>query len=214
MRKLKILKQLTDEKIVAVVRGDNEEEVVRIVDAIIKGGINIIEITYTIPNASKIIYKLSQKYEDNDEIVVGAGTCLDDVTTRDAILSGAEFIVSPHFDKEILKMANNYSIPVFPGATTVKDMVNSLKYGADIIKLFPGNNFGPEAIKTFKGPLPQANFMPTGGVNSKNLNDWLKAGAVAVGTGGSLTKGAAIGDYESITKEAEKLVKIVKDFKK
>lgn len=212
MSKTSIIEQFKREKLVAVVRGESEEQVSKTVDAIIDGGIHIIEITYTIPDASTIIANLVKKYEDDENVIIGAGTCLDPITARDAILHGAKFVVSPHFDKEIMKIANLYAVPVMPGATTVVDMVECMKYGASIIKLFPGDNFGPSSIKSFKGPLPQAEFMPTGGVSAENLKDWLENGVISVGTGGSLTGGAKTGDYHKVTSEAQKLVSIVRDF--
>ncbi len=212
MNKIEMMNKLDREKVVAVIRGDNEEQVLKTVEAVNKGGINFLEITFTIPNAQNVIANLAKKYKDNDDVIIGAGTCMDIVTTRLAILSGAEFIVCPHFDKEIIKLCNLYGIPVFPGATTVKDIKDCLTYGAQVIKLFPGDIMGPKAIKAFKGPLPQADFMPTGGVSASNVKEWLGAGAIAVGTGGSLTKGAATGDFDEVTKEAKKLVDLVREF--
>ncbi|CAM3690895.1 bifunctional 2-keto-4-hydroxyglutarate aldolase/2-keto-3-deoxy-6-phosphogluconate aldolase [Erysipelothrix urinaevulpis] len=212
MNKTEFYTKLEQEKLVAVVRGENETEVTQIVDAIVKGGINIIEITFTIPNAQQIIQNLVEKYRLNTDVVIGAGTCLDEITARNALLAGAEFIVSPHFDKDIIKLANVYAVPIMPGATDVKDMVDCLRYGASVIKLFPGDTYGPSSVKSFKGPLPQAQFMPTGGVSTSNLKEWLENGVIAVGTGGSLTKGAKTGDFAAITNEAQKLVKIVRDY--
>ena len=209
---ISLLNQLKKENLVAVIRGDDEEQVEKIVEAVYAGGIHFMEITYTIPGAQQIISRLSEKYKNQPDIVIGAGTCLDMVTARSAILSGAQFVVSPHFDKEIMKLCNTYRIPCFPGAATVEDMVECLKYGAQVIKLFPGDLYGPKAIKSFKGPLPQADFMPTGGVSAGNIKEWLSNGAVAVGTGGSLTKGAKTGDYNVVKEEAEKLVSLVKEY--
>ncbi|MEF9920162.1 MAG: bifunctional 2-keto-4-hydroxyglutarate aldolase/2-keto-3-deoxy-6-phosphogluconate aldolase [Erysipelotrichaceae bacterium] len=212
MNKSDLLVKLKDNKIVAVIRGDNEEQVMKIVEAVYRGGIKFMEITFTIPNAEIVIAHLSEKYKNNDDIIIGAGTCLDIVAARMAISSGAKFVVCPHFDKEIMKLCNTYRISCFPGATTVKDMLECLKYGADVIKLFPGDTFGPKAIKSFKGPLPQADFMPTGGVSVANIKEWLANGAISVGTGGSLTKGAATGDYNQVSEEAAKLVGLVKEY--
>ena len=212
MKKHEIMSKLMNEKLVAVVRGKDEAEVLKMVDAIVGGGINLIEITFTIPNAAEIIKSLSTKYKDDKNVVIGAGTCLDQATARIAILNGAQFVVSPHFDKEISKLCNTYAVPILPGATTVKDIVECMKYGADVIKLFPGDTFGPSAVKSFKGPLPHAEFMPTGGVSADNLRESLDNGAIAVGTGGSLTKGAATNDFAAITQEAERLVAIVRTF--
>ena len=207
-----MLMKLRQEKVVAVIRGKNEEEVLKTVDAVLAGGVNFLEITFTIPNAQNIIAKLAEKYREEEEVVIGAGTCLDIVTARMAISAGAQFVVCPHFDKEIMKLCNSYRLPVFPGATTVTDMLECLKYGAPVIKLFPGDTFGPSAIKAFKGPLPQADFMPTGGVSVENIHQWLDNGAIAVGAGSVLTKGAQTGDFEQVTEVAKKFVEAVKNY--
>lgn len=212
MEKTELLTELKKAKLVAVIRGKNEEEVLKTVDAVYQGGIRFVEITYTIPHAEQVIANLKEKYAGCETIVIGAGTCLDTAAARMAISAGAEFIVCPHLDVDIMKLCNSYRIPCFPGAATIKEMIECLRYGADIIKLFPGDVFGPKAIKSFKGPLPQANFMPTGGVSAANLTDWLDNGAIAVGTGGSLTKGAVTGDFDSVRMEAEKLVRIIKAY--
>ena len=209
MDKTSLLAELKKQKLVAVIRGQNEEEVTKIVDALYRGGIHFMEITYTIPQAEQIIAHLQSSYASCEDIIIGAGTCLDIVAARMAISAGAQFVVSPHLDTEIMKLCNSYRIPCFPGASTVKDALECLRYGAEVIKLFPGDTFGPKAIKALKGPLPQADFMPTGGVNADNLREWLDHGAVAVGTGSSLTKGAASGDFEAVYAEAQKLVSIV-----
>lgn len=212
MEKSKLMLRLQEEKIVAVIRGNDGKQVENIVDAVYKGGIRFMEITFTIPNAQIVIAHLAEKYKDNKDIVIGAGTCLDIVSARMAISAGAKFVVSPHFDKEIMMLCNRYCIPCFPGAATVKEMLECLRYGSEVIKLFPGDTFGPKAIKAFHGPLPQAMFMPTGGVSAENIKEWFENGAVAVGTGGSLTKGANTGDFERVTKEARKLVGLVKEY--
>lgn len=213
MDKNSLMLKLRNEKLIAVIRGNSKEEVMKIVEAVYSGGIKFMEITFTIPQANVIIGELSEKYKDNNDIIIGAGTCIDSISARIAILAGAKFIVSPHLDVEILKLCNSYKIPCFSGATTVKDMVEALKYGAEVIKLFPADTYGPKGIKSFKGPLPQAEFMPTGGVSCENVKEWLKNGAIAVGTGGNLTKGAATNDFEAVKREAEKLVNVVMEYK-
>ncbi|WP_286209193.1 bifunctional 2-keto-4-hydroxyglutarate aldolase/2-keto-3-deoxy-6-phosphogluconate aldolase [Dubosiella newyorkensis] len=212
MGKLETIQTLKAEKLVAVIRGANFEEVNQMVDAIYKGGIHLMEITFTIPQADQVIAKIKEANADKVDMVVGAGTVMDIVSARLAILAGAAFIVCPHFDKEIIKLCNLYQVPCFPGAVSVKEIADALQYGADIIKLFPGELYGPKAIKAFHGPLPQAQFMPTGGVSAENLKDWLDQGAIAVGLGGSLTKGAKTGDFKAVEAEAKKLVEIVRSY--
>ena len=213
MGKLETIHTLKKEKLVAVIRGAGFEEVNKMVDAIYKGGIHLMEITFTIPHAEQVIAKIKEANKDKPDMVVGAGTVLDIVSARLAILAGADFVVCPHFDKDIMKLCNLYQIPCFPGAVTVKEIADALQYGADIIKLFPGELYGAKAIKAFHGPLPQAQFMPTGGVSADNLKDWLDQGAVAVGLGGSLTKGAKTGDFDAVTNEAKKLVEIIAGYR-
>ena len=210
MDKLDIIAKLKKEKVVAVVRAESKEQGEKIIDSIVKGGINFIEITMTVPGAVDIIKELSEKYKSNPDVVIGAGTVLDPETARMVILAGAKYVVSPSLNPETVKMCNRYRVPVMPGIMTVKEAVEALELGVDILKVFPGNAFGPSIIKAFKGPLPQACFMPTGGVSVENAHEWIKNGAVAVGTGSNLTAGAKTGDYESITKIASDFVNAVK----
>ena len=214
MDKLQVLSKLKEEKLVAVVRAESKEQGEKIIDAIVKGGINFIEITMTVPGAIDVIKELSNKYKDNKDIVIGAGTVLDAETARMAILAGAQYIVSPSLSIDTIKMCNRYRIAVMPGIMTVKEAVEALEMGVDILKVFPGNAFGPDIIKAFKGPLPQANFMPTGGVAIDNVDKWLGAGAVALGTGSNLTAGAKTGDYDLVTKTAAEFVEAVRNYKK
>lgn len=205
MKREEILRSILDAGVVAVVRGDSKEQGLKIVDAVSKGGIKIMELTMTVPNPLELIKEAAEKYKDTD-IIVGAGTVLDTETARGCILAGAKFIVSPSLDIETLKLCNRYKVLVMPGVMTVKDAITALEYGVDVIKIFPGNLFGPSIIKSFKGPLPQGDFMPTGGVTVENLHEWIEAGAVIVGTGGSLTKGASSGNYIEVEKQAKRFI--------
>lgn len=205
MKRQEVLKSILDAGVVAVVRGDSKEEAIKIVDAVSKGGIKIMELTMTVPNPIDVIKEVVEKYKDTD-IVVGAGTVLDTETARACILAGAQFIVSPSLDVETLKLCNRYKIAVMPGVMTVKDAITAFEYGVDVVKIFPANLYGPSVIKSFKGPLPQGDFMPTGGVSIENLHEWIEAGAVVVGTGGDLTKGAKAGDYALVEKTAKEFV--------
>lgn len=208
MKNLKTIQTIMDEKIIAVVRTKTMEEAEKVAEAAYEGGIRIIEVTMTTPGALSIITNLKRNY--GSQMVVGAGTIIDEVTSRLAIESGADFIVSPHLDAEVVKMCHLYQIPIIPGATNTKDIIEALKLGCGIIKLFPANLFEPKAIGAFKGPLPQANFIPTGGVNAETISTWLNAGAVAVGTGSELTKEALnTGDFTKVTDYARRLVKEV-----
>lgn len=208
LKKSAILERISDIGIVAVVRGESVEEGIRISKACAKGGVPAIEITYTVPGATEVIKALVELNKDN-EMVIGAGTVLDAATARIAILAGAQFIVSPAFDKETAKLCNLYQIPYMPGCMTITEMTEAMKYGADIIKLFPGSAFGPSFVKAVKAPLPQANIMPTGGVSLDNIDEWFKNGVVAVGAGGKL----ASGKDEDIIATAQAFRKKIVDFR-
>jgi 2-dehydro-3-deoxyphosphogluconate aldolase/(4S)-4-hydroxy-2-oxoglutarate aldolase len=209
MKRLETIQQMVEAGVVAVIRAESKEQGIKIVDAVKKGGIKALEITMTVPGAVDIIKELSEIYKDED-VIIGAGTVLDPETARLCILAGAKYIVSPSLNPETIKLCNRYRIPVMPGIMTVRDAVEALELGVEILKVFPGNAFGPSIISAFKGPLPQGNFMPTGGVSLDNVKDWVKAGAVAVGIGSDLTKGAKTGDYESITNTAAAYVEAVR----
>lgn len=209
MKKFDVLKRITDVGVVAVIRAENEEIAEKISAACIKGGIPAIEVTFTVPHADKVITSLKEKFSD-EELIVGAGTVLDSETARAAILAGASYIVSPGFDLDTAKLCNRYQIPYMPGCLTITEMVRAMEAGCDIIKLFPGSAFGPSYVKSVKGPLPQVNIMPTGGVSLSNVSEWIKNGVVAVGTGSDLTKPAKTGDYDGVTELAKKFVEEVK----
>ena len=210
MNRQKLVTRITDNGLVAVVRAESAEKAYRIFDACIEGGVAAIEITFTVPGAHKIIEDLSSKYQSG-EIILGAGTVLDPETARIAILSGAQYIVSPNINLDTIKLCNRYQVPSMPGAMTINEIILAMEAGADIIKIFPGNLFGPSIIKSVKGPIPQAQMMPTGGVEVDNVEEWIKAGAVAVGAGSSLTKGAKTGDYAAITATAKEFLKKIKE---
>lgn len=209
MKRIQVVQRITECGVVAVIRAESKDQAIKIIDAVKKGGIKALEITMTVPGAVDIIKEISEIYK-NEDLIIGAGTVLDPETARACILAGAEFIVSPYFDAETVKLCNRYRIAVMPGIMTVKEAVEALEYGVEVLKVFPGNAYGPSIISSFKGPLPQANFMPTGGVNLDNIKDWVKAGAVAVGTGSDLTKGAKTGDYELVTETAAKFVEALR----
>ena len=209
MDKEKIITRITDSGIVAVVRAESADQAKRITDACIEGGVAAIELTFTVPYAHHVIEDLAKSYSPED-IILGAGTVMDSETARIAILSGANYIVSPYFNAEVVKTCNRYRIACMPGAMTIKEVVEAMEAGADIVKIFPGDAFGPNIIKAIKGPVPQAKMMPTGGVDVNNVDKWIKAGAVAVGAGGSLTAGAKTGDYAAITATAKEFVERIK----
>lgn len=208
MKKWNVLKRIEDKGVVAVVRAENEERAIEISKACMAGGIDAIEVTFTVPGAHKVIEALCNTF--GDDLIVGAGTVLDSETARIAILAGAKYIVSPAFDLETAKLCNRYQIAYMPGCMTMKEIITAMEAGADIIKVFPGSAFGPSFIKAIKGPLPQTVLMPTGGVNLDNVDEWIKNGCVAVGVGGSLTKGS----LDDMTNAAKAFVGKVQDARK
>jgi 2-dehydro-3-deoxyphosphogluconate aldolase/(4S)-4-hydroxy-2-oxoglutarate aldolase len=213
LNKNEVLARIMESGLVTVVRADSAEQAIKITDACIVGGVAAIEITFTVPGAIDVIKALAAKYTKG-EILIGAGTVLDSETARVAILAGAQYVVSPYLNVEMVKLCNRYKIACMPGAMTIKETVEAMEAGADIVKIFPGELFGPAIIKAIKAPLPHAPLMPTGGVNLENVGEWIKAGCVAVGVGGSLTAGAKKGDYESITTIAKQFIAKIKEARK
>lgn len=210
MKKLTNIKRMTDCGVIAVVRAESSDEALKIAEAVKAGGIDAIEITMTVPGAIDVIKELKKAYP-NDEVLIGAGTVLDAETTRAAMLAGAEFFVSPYHNPEIVKLCNRYQKVCMPGAMSVKEAIEVMESGADFVKFFPGSAFGPSIVKAIKGPLPYAPIVPTGGVSLDNAADWIKAGCVAVGVGGQLTKGAKTGDFDLVEETARKFVQKVKE---
>lgn len=205
MKKEQVIQKILDVGLVAVVRAESEEQGLKVAEACYKGGVAALEITFTVPGADKIIAALAKKY-NKGEIILGAGTVLDPETARAAILAGAQYIVAPSLNPDTIRLCNRYRVPIMPGCMSVKECVEALELGCDIIKLFPGDLLGPKAISSLRGPLPQAQFMPTGGVSADNCADWIKAGAVAVGAGGGLVKGSE----EDIIRNAQKFLAAIK----
>ncbi|WPC40404.1 bifunctional 2-keto-4-hydroxyglutarate aldolase/2-keto-3-deoxy-6-phosphogluconate aldolase [Clostridium sp. JS66] len=210
MKRHEVVSKVFEYGLVAVIRGNSFEEALNTSKACIDGGINCIEVTYTVPDADKVIKELVKNHKNT---LIGAGTVLDECTARLAIMSGAQFVVSPTFSEDAAKICNLYQVSYMPGCMTVTEIKNALEMGADIVKLFPGSMYKPEFIKAVKAPLPQANIMPTGGVNLENMDKWFENGAVAVGTGGSLTAAAKNKDYAAVTMNARKYVDRVNEIR-
>ncbi len=214
MDKLETLSKIKDCGLVAVVRAKDENEAERITEACIEGGVAAIELTFTVPKAHRLIEHMADRYERSGDIIIGAGTVLDSETARIAILSGAQYVVSPHLDENILRLCARYRIACMPGVFTPTEAVKALENGADILKIFPGDIATPKFIKALHGPLPQAQMMPSGGVSLENAAEWIKAGAVALGAGGSLTGTAKDGDFSAITEKAKRFLEIIKESRK
>jgi len=170
-------------KIVAIIRARESAALADAVSALEEGGIACIEVTMTTPGALQVLEDVRSK---KDDVLFGAGTVLDTETTRLAILSGAQFIVTPSLNTECITLCHRYDIPVIPGALTPTEVLTAWDYGAECVKVFPASSVGPEYIKALKGPFPQIKLCPTGGINLDNLQAFLKAGASCLGVGGKL----------------------------
>ncbi|WP_026565102.1 bifunctional 2-keto-4-hydroxyglutarate aldolase/2-keto-3-deoxy-6-phosphogluconate aldolase [Bacillus sp. UNC41MFS5] len=208
-RKLANLKKIYESGIVLIIRSESEEEALAVSEAAIKGGIQALEITMSVPNALNVIRTLSNKYKDKG-ILIGAGTILDGETARAAILAGAELLVSPQLNPEMIKMANRYQAITISGAFTPRDVIETLEAGADIVKLFPAEVVGPKYVSAIMAPVPEAPIVPTGGVTPENVHEWLEAGCIGVGVGSYISKAARKdGDYQKVTTAAKEFVEAV-----
>lgn len=203
MQKNEIVSKIAKTKVMAVVRINSLERGCEIVEGCLAGGVDVMEVSYTSPEASDYIKQLSEKYPD---MLVGAGTVLDSETARMAITAGAKFIIAPNFSKDVALLCNRYQIPYCPGCTSYSEMVTGLEYGASFIKCFPISNFyGPEMAKVLKTPLPFMPILVSGGINLNNIEEWLKNGADCLAIGSLLTKGTR----EEIAENAKKIMEFV-----
>lgn len=197
--------------LVPIVRAPSPEDAFKAAEAIIAGGIGIAEITMTVPNAIRVMERVAERY--GDKVLLGAGTILDPETCRAALLAGAEFIVTPSLDVRVIETAHRYSKPCVPGVLTPTEVVTAWQAGADLVKIFPcGPVGGPKYIKALKGPFPQIDFVPTGGVNLETTPEFIKAGAAAVAVGGELVDLKALkeGAVDVITSNARRFVEAVR----
>lgn len=202
--KMNYLNRLIKAGIVAVIRGDSAEQAIKTTDAVIKGGVTAIELTFTVPEADKVIATLTKRYKDDPSVVIGAGTVLDPASARIAIINGANFIVSPSFNKDVARMCNLYEVPYTPGCMSPTEVQEALETGSDLIKIFPGSVVSQAMISEIHGPFPYVNIMPTGGVNLDNMEKWFKAGVTLVGAGSNLTAEAKVHNYSAVTNMAKK----------
>jgi 2-dehydro-3-deoxyphosphogluconate aldolase/(4S)-4-hydroxy-2-oxoglutarate aldolase len=209
LAKSEVLENIISCGVVAVIRAENSDQATHIAEACAAGGIHSLEITFTVPGAAAVIEHLAKRF--SGQVLLGAGTVLDPETARIAILAGAEFVVSPALNSQSAQLCNRYGIPYLPGAATIREVIEAMECGADIVKAFPGEILGPAFVKAVRGPLPHAQLMPTGGVTLENTAQWIKAGSVALGVGGNLTAGAKTGDFASITRIARQFVEKVKE---
>lgn len=203
MTRTEILSRIKELAIVPIVRTPTAETAVAAVEAVLKGGINCVEITLTVERAIKAIETIAERY--GDRVLLGAGTVLDPESARICILAGAQFIVTPSLNVRTVEMARRYSKPIFPGGLTPTEVLTGWEAGADGIKVFPCSAVGgAKYIKALKAPFPHIELVPTGGVNLETIADFIKAGSAAVGIGGELidAKSVAAADYGIIAERA------------
>ncbi|WP_406697193.1 bifunctional 4-hydroxy-2-oxoglutarate aldolase/2-dehydro-3-deoxy-phosphogluconate aldolase [Singulisphaera sp. Ch08] len=207
------LKRILEGGVVAVVRAESGESLLQVVRALADGGVTAAEITFTVPNALEVIRQVRQ--EIGDAIVLGAGTVLDTETARAALLAGAEYIVAPSLNLDVIRLCRRYDKVVMPGAFTPTEVVAAWEAGADVVKIFPADVGGPPYLKALRGPLPQIRMMPTGGVDLDTAESFLKAGACCLGVGSSLVepKTVARGDFDRIRDLASQYAAIVRRFR-
>ncbi len=196
--------------IVAVIRAASGELLADVAEALLAGGVEVMEVTFTVPKAQQVLERVADRL--SGKILLGAGTVLDPETARVALLSGAEFIVSPTVNLDVIELCRRYDKLVLPGALTPTEVLTAWQAGADIVKIFPSDITGPKYLKALAGPLPQVRMMPTGGVNLQTAADFLMAGAFALGVGGSLVDSqlVAAGDFRTIESLARQFVEIVR----
>jgi 2-dehydro-3-deoxyphosphogluconate aldolase/(4S)-4-hydroxy-2-oxoglutarate aldolase len=203
------LRRILDCGIVAVIRAPQSDQLVDVAQALADGGVNIVEITMSVPNALEVILEVRQVL--GERVLLGAGTVLDAETARAVLLAGAEFIVAPTLNLDVIRLCRRYDKVVIPGAFTPTEILTAWEAGADIVKVFPADVVGPAFFKALRGPLPQIRLMPTGGVDLTTAADFLKAGACCLGVGGQLVEPKAIAErnFDRIRSLARQYVSIV-----
>jgi len=207
------LNRVQQSGIVAVIRADSGERLADVAAALLAGGVDVMEVTFTVPRAHRVLEVLADRM--GDKILLGAGTVLDPETARIAILAGAEFVVSPTVNLDVIRLCRRYDKMVLPGALTPTEVLSAWEAGADIVKIFPSELTGPSYLKALRGPLPQIRMMPTGGVNLETAAAFLQAGAFALGVGSSLVSpqlvaSGKMGEIESLARQYVEIVKITR----
>jgi 2-dehydro-3-deoxyphosphogluconate aldolase/(4S)-4-hydroxy-2-oxoglutarate aldolase len=212
--KAKVLARVKELGLLAVIRGPSPELTVKMVDALVAGGLLGIEITYTTPQAPSVVKALAQKY--GDQILLGMGTLTRPEQGQEALESGAQFVVSPIVEPALAKAMVATGLGVMIGAFTASEVFQAYQLGSDVVKLFPGSLGGPAYMKALRGPFPNIPMMPTGGVSADNLGEWFAAGAVAVGAGSELCPPtwAREGRFDDITAKAAAFVQALKEARK
>jgi 2-dehydro-3-deoxyphosphogluconate aldolase/(4S)-4-hydroxy-2-oxoglutarate aldolase len=209
MSKEATLSRIRELGLLAVLRGPSSELTLKMVDALLAGGVTGIEITFTTPGALDVVADLDSRF--GDQILLGVGTVTRPIEIQGAKEAGAKFVVSPHCDPLLAEAMVASGLATMIGALTPSEVIEARRLGTDVVKLFPGSLGGPSYLKSLRGPFPDVPFMPTGGVDKDNVADWFAAGAVAVGAGSSLCPGnlAKEGRFSEITAIAEAFVRAV-----
>jgi 2-dehydro-3-deoxyphosphogluconate aldolase/(4S)-4-hydroxy-2-oxoglutarate aldolase len=192
MSRIEDLNRVLQTGIVAILRVPTSDQLASVARALFEGGIDVIEVTFTVPNALEILAAV--KKDLGNRVLLGMGTVLDPESARAALLAGAEFIVSPSLNLDVIRLCHRYDKVAMPGAFTPTEILAAWEAGADVVKVFPSDAVGPSYLKALRGPFPQIRLMPTGGVNLETLPAFIKAGACALGVGGSLIDPQAIRD--------------------
>lgn len=210
MSKESHLRQILDSGLVAVVRSPDSLQLVEVARSLADGGVTVVEITMTVPGALDVVRQVRQAL--GDRILLGAGTILDPETARAALLAGAEFLVAPTLNLDVIRLCQRYDKIVMPGAFTPTEILTAWEAGADIVKVFPADVVGPAFFKAVRAPLPQVKLMPTGGVDLTSAAEFLRAGACCLGVGGQLVEPKAIAErnFDRIRDLAKQYVAIVK----
>ena len=206
MKKIQKLALIRETGVIAIMRAKTSSQLLNAAEAILQGGVRVIEVTMTTPNALGVIAEATSKF--GDTVLFGAGSVLDEETARSAILAGAGFIVAPSLKTSVIQLCNRYSIPVMPGCYTATEIVTAWEAGADMVKLFPASVGGPDLVKALLAPLPQIEIVPVGGVELGNPAEFFRCGAAAVGVGSSLINQKLLdaGNMEELTHRAEKFI--------
>src|ERR687883_1199937 len=212
MSKESDLRRVLDCGIVAVVRSPDSQQLVEVARALADGGVSVVEITMSVPNALEVLRQV--RHALGDRVLLGAGTVLDPETARAALLAGAEFIVAPTLNVDVIRLCHRYDKLVMPGAFTPTEILTAWEAGADIVKVFPAEVVGPAFFKALRGPLPQVRIMPTGGVDLTTAAAFLRAGACCLGVGGQLVEPRAVaeGNFDRLRDLARQYVAIVRQF--
>ena len=211
MNKTEVLKRIRDTGLIPVVRAESSDQALRAVAALKTGGLDILEITMTVPGAIEVIRTVTVEY--GAETLIGAGTVLDPDMAQACIQAGAKFIVSPALNEETIEFCRGQDVAIFPGALTPTEVLRAWKAGADAVKIFPAGAVGGASyLKALKAPLPQIELIPTGGVSLKTAPDFIKAGAMALGVGADLVDPKALreGNGSVITERARQFLEIVR----